>query len=165
MSSDTANHLKLLIVGDGPQKGELEHFVDELQLTDVTTFTGNVLNNSVCSYLHQMDIYVALSRLDSESFGVAILEASACELPVVVSNVGGLPEVVEDGKTGFVVPKENPTAAANALLELIENPSLRNQMGKEGRKMVIKDYEWSENVTRMENLYGKVLENFFTSKK
>ena len=107
-----------------------------------------------------MDIYVALSRLDSESFGVAILEASSCELPVVVSSVGGLPEVVEDQKTGFIVPKEDAEAGASAILKLTQDSSLRKQMGREGRKIVLKKYKWSDNVTHMEQVYQQVIKKY-----
>ena len=63
-----------------------------------------------------MDVYVALSRLDSESFGVAIIEASACGIPVIVSDVGVLPEVVKDGETGMIVEKENVQEAGLSII-------------------------------------------------
>ena len=104
-----------------------------------------------------MDIYVAASRLDSESFGVAVLEASACGLPVVVSDAGGLPEVVEDGVTGYIAAKENVPETANAILKLIYNPTTRQQFGQAGQQLVTEHYVWQENVQLMRNIYDQVL--------
>ena len=92
---------------------------------------GAVPHKDVPRYLNQMDIYVAASRLDSESFGVAVLEASACELPVVVSNAGGLPEVVEDGVTGYIAPKEDVAATATAIGKLIASSAERDRLEKQ----------------------------------
>jgi len=72
-----------------------------------------------------LDVYIALSRLDSESFEVAILEASACGLPVIISDVNGLKEVTKDGETGLIVPKESPERAVEAMLRLSSNEKLR----------------------------------------
>ncbi len=156
ISQNVATRLRLLIVGGGSQQKKLNSLVDQLGLQNITTFTGTVSHAQVPHYLNQLDIYVAVSRL--ESFGVAILEASACSLPVVVSNVGGLPEVVQDGKTGYVVDRENPDATAEALMKIIQNNSLRRQMGDAGRKLVLDKYQWSNNVLVMEDIYYRVLE-------
>jgi glycosyltransferase involved in cell wall biosynthesis len=150
--------LRLLIVGGGPDEAKLRGLANELGLGDVTRFVGAVPHAEVPGYLHQMDVYVAVSRSDSESFGVAILEASACGLPVVVSDAGGLPEVVEDGTTGFVVRREDPEATAGALLKLVTDESLRRRMGGAGREHVITNYEWSDSVRQMEEIYTHILE-------
>ena len=109
------------------------------------------------SLLNRLNVYVAVSRLDSESFGVAVLEASACGLPVVVSDVGGLPEVVIEGETGLVVERENPEATASALEELVFDDEMRKKMGEAGRNHVIRNYEWTACVRRMERVYEKVV--------
>ena len=112
--------------------------------------------SKVPSFHKIIDIYAALSILDSESFGVAIVEAEGCGKPVVVSNVGGLPEVVEDGKTGFVVEKKNAVAAAEKLEKLVLDAGLRGIMGKAGRARVLKLYDWNENVAQMMEIYSKI---------
>ncbi len=124
-SPDIAQKLRLLIVGGGPQKAELEALAVQLGLNNITTFVGAVPHSDVPHYLNRLDIYVAASRCESESFGVAALEASACGLPVVVSDVGGLAEVTENEVTGLVVKKENVSAFAQALLQLIEDEKRR----------------------------------------
>ena len=92
-----------------------------------------------------------------ESFGVAIIEALACEVPVVATNVGGLPEVVLDGVSGLVVSPKDVDATALAISKLIEDESLRRALGIAGRKFVLQNYEWAENAKRMERVYESVL--------
>ncbi|MGB8317218.1 MAG: glycosyltransferase, partial [Ignavibacteriaceae bacterium] len=132
--------IKLLIVGSGTIENILKKIVEDLNLSDYTLFTGFISPDEVPVYQNLIDIYVALSL--EESFGVAVLEASACGKPVIVSNVGGLPEVVENKVTGFVVEKENPEAAAEAIEKLLLEPGLRKKMGQNGRKRVEQLYNW-----------------------
>jgi len=140
---------QLLLVGEGPQQAELQALAQALGVRDRVRFVGAVPHAQVPQWLQQMDIYVAASRLDSESFGVAVLEASSCALPVVVSDAGGLPEVVDDGHTGLVVPREDAPALAAALSRLLASPALRQQLGQAGRLRVQQRYEWRLCVDRM----------------
>ena len=157
MESDerTASKLRLLIVGGGEERDSLERLVDSLNISDIIEFAGAVPYALVPDYLNRLDIYVAASRL--ESFGVAILEASACALPVVVANVGGLPEVVEDGVTGKIIRRDDPYALAKAIEELIIDNDLRKRMGQAGLKRVIDYYTWEDSVSIMEDVYRKVV--------
>ena len=145
--------LKLLIVGGGSLEKPLKALVKELKLEDDTIFTGRVNYDLVPGYHNMLSIYVALSVIDSESFGVAVIEASACEKPVVVSNVGGLPEVVEEGVTGFIIPPRKPEQTAEVLEKLIFDKDLRLKMGRAGRERVKKLYNWDENVKQMISIY------------
>ena len=154
-SPDIASQLRLLIVGDGSLKPEFQNLAKSLRIDDITEFTGFIRHNKVPQYLNNLDIYVAVSRC--ESFGVAILEASACALPVIVSNIGGLPEVVIDGETGFIVEKENVEASADAIMKLILDSSLREKMGDNGRRHVCDNYNWEKSVSIMEEVYRKVI--------
>lgn len=151
-----AKRCRLLIVGGGPQCWELKQLARDLGVANRTEFAGQVPHEDVPDYLNQLDVYVALSRLVSESFGVAVLEASSCALPVVVANVGGLPEVVRDEETGIIVEPESPDVAATAIESLVTNPERRRKMGKKGRAHVKDTYEWSECVSRMIDLYQRV---------
>lgn len=148
--------LKLLIVGDGSEKESLENMVENSGLKDKVHFTGMVSHDFVPLYHKIIDIFVALS--EEESFGVAIVEASACETPVVVSDVGGLPEVVEKGVTGFIVEKSNSFAAAHAIEKLVLDYDLRNKIGASGRKRVAKLYNWNDNIDLMVDIYKNILE-------
>ena len=114
------------------------------------------MRGRVPDFLRSFDIYAAPSRLDSESFGVAILEASACGVSVIVSDAGGLPEVVADGVTGLIVPRDDPEALARALERLALDPELRARMGRAGRERVEQLYSWPKCVDRMVDIFRKV---------
>ena len=107
----------------------------------------------IVKYHNQIDIYVALSIDDSESFGVAVLEASACCNPVVVSNVSGFSEVVENNLTGLIVQRQNINEAADAIIKLIKDEKLRRKLGNAGRERVNRLYNWKNNVEQMLKIY------------
>lgn len=155
-----AEKLKLRLVGDGPQLSELKQLTVKLGVADRVEFTGRVPHTHVAKELAGLDIYVALSRLDSESFGVAIIEAGAAGRPVVVSDAGGLPEVTVHGVTGLVVPRENPQAAADAIEILLRDASLRQKMGFAAQKHVAEHYCWDECVQKMLEVYRKVITSY-----
>jgi len=149
--------INLQIVGDGPQRTELERLTVSLDLQENVEFVGSVQHKEVPNRLRGFDVFVALSRLDSESFGVAIVEASAASLPVLVSDVGGLPEVTRDGVTGFVVKKDDPQGAADKLVELCQNNRLREQMGKAGYQFVSERYSWQVCIENMLDVYKNAI--------
>ncbi|HNW97300.1 MAG TPA: glycosyltransferase [Bacteroidales bacterium] len=145
--------LKLLIVGSGSCEQEYKNLVKELGIKPDVIFTGYVDHCDIVKYYNNIDVFVVSSI--RESFGVSVLEASACELPVVVTDTGGLPEVVEKNKTGMIVPVKDIDEIVNALELLISSEKLRIDMGESGRKHVIKSYDWSKNVQAMINMYKK----------
>ena len=147
--------LRLVIAGDGPLRKSLQRLAQDLGVINEVSFLGRIAHSQVPQLLNTFSVFCALSL--SESFGVAILEASACQVPVVVTNVGGLPEVVRDNHTGFIVPAKDAQAAANAVGKLIDQGSLRRDFGEVGRKFVLENFEWSQNAKRMENVYESVL--------
>ena len=149
--------LSLVIVGDGPQRAELEALSRALGIGAHVRFVGAVPHAEVPQWLNRFDLYVAASRLDSESFGVAVLEASACGLPVVVSDVGGLPEVVVQGETGCVVAREDVTALAQAIQRLVAAPELRRRFGAAGRERVLAHYGWPYSVDAMLCCFDEVV--------
>jgi glycosyltransferase involved in cell wall biosynthesis len=147
----------LEITGDGPEKASLEKLARELGVHQQVLFNGAVSHERVPEMLNRLDIYVALSRFDSESFGVAIIEASACGLPVIVSDADGPAEVVRDNVTGLVVEKEAPQKAAEALTLLINNEELRATMGQAGVNHVKQNYTWKCSVEDMLSSYEHVV--------
>jgi glycosyltransferase involved in cell wall biosynthesis len=114
----------LVMVGDGPDRAPLERQVDELGLRDRVRFVGE--QHDLVAWLSSSDVFLLPSA--QESFGLAALEAMACEIPVVASRVGGLPEVIEDGRTGYLCP-----------LEAIDQMTARvvNLLGDEARRTII----------------------------
>jgi glycosyltransferase involved in cell wall biosynthesis len=150
-------NLKLLIVGGGTKEIELRELTKKLGIEKRTKFQGKVAYDDVVNYHNRMDIEVFPSIIDGESFGVSVVEACACENPVVVANVGGLPEVVEDGKTGLVVPSKNAHMLANAIEKLLLNEELRNKIGKAGRDRVERFYNLDNNLDQMIEVYHKII--------
>lgn len=155
--SKIGERLRLRIYGGGPKLEEYRSLADTLGIGGMTEFSGQIPHDDVPNALRSLDVYVAVSRCHSESFGVAIIEASACGLPVVVSDVGGLPEVVHHNSTGIIIPPEDPAALAGALTQLVLDADLRGRLGEAGRAWVLQEYEWNDNVDRMLKVYSHVL--------
>jgi L-malate glycosyltransferase len=147
----------LRLVGEGALKSQLQALAAKLGVSERVQFVGAVPHAQVPEQLRGFDVFVAASRLDSESFGVAVIEASSCGVPVVVTRAGGLPEVVVDGETGLIVERENPQALAAALQTVCSDPALRDRLGKAGREHVRASYEWGACVQRMIDVYQRAI--------
>jgi glycosyltransferase involved in cell wall biosynthesis len=147
---------RLILVGGGQQEGELKQLAYKLGIIESCKFVGSIAHKEVPKWLNKFDIYCAPSIL--ESFGVAVIEASACGLPVIVSRVGGLPEVVQEGQTGLIVPPKDVNALAQAMDTLINNKKLRMDMGRAGIEFVRQNYDWEYCVDKMEQLYNQMVE-------
>ena len=159
----TAQLLHLRIVGGGSQQAGLMQLAKTLDIHQITEFVGQVPHTQVPQELAELDIYVALSR--SESFGVAAIEAGAVGLPVLVSDAGGLPEVVINEETGLVVPKDDPAASAAALLRLVQDPALRARLGGSGQSHVAQHYAWPACVQTMIATYEKTITAYQKNKQ
>lgn len=151
---DILQRLNVICVGRGEMIPELKETCHLLGISNYVHWIGAVPHEEVSNYLNQLDVYVAPSR--SESFGVAVLEASACEVPVVVTNVGGLIEAVEDGKTGIIVESENIEQLKEAIYTLVMNEQLRKEMGRNGRMFVLEQYNWTRCVEKMNRIYSQI---------
>jgi glycosyltransferase involved in cell wall biosynthesis len=151
---DEHKNVELVMVGGGPLANCLEHMAQSLEISDKIQFTGFLPHENIPSVLADTDIFAMPTLM--ESLGVSALEAQAMEVPVVSTRVGGIPEAVVDGLTGILVAPKNEQQLADALIKLINDPGLRNQMGKAGRKHVLKNYEWNTILTKMEGLFTQV---------
>ena len=149
--------LRLVIAGDGVERHNLEKQAVDLGLADKVTFLGRIPNEDVAVLLSNMDVYVALSRSDSESFGVAAVEAMSCGVPVVFAAADGFKEVVPDGVAGYIVSKNDARTAADRISYLLNNRSVAQEMGKAGRKHVIDNYTWVSSVDTMMNIYKIIM--------
>jgi glycosyltransferase involved in cell wall biosynthesis len=145
--------LHVVLAGDGPSRGELEALARELRL-DVE-FLGEVAHEAVPDVLRRLDIFAMPSTW--EGFGVSALEASATGLPVVASDVHGIPDVVRDGVTGLLVPPRDVEALADAIARLANDAVLRREMGAAGRAFVEENYRWQDNAALMERLYAEMV--------
>lgn len=148
-------NLKLKIAGSGSQTFNLKELVEELDLKDSVEFLGRIPLNEVSNIFNTFDI-AAFPSL-RESFGVAAVEAQACGVPVIVSNVGGHPEVVINGESGIIVECESSKQVGEAILKLLDNEELRRDMGIKGRKFIQENYEVNSNFRDIENIYKEIL--------
>lgn len=151
---EIVNKLQMEIYGDGSQKDELVQLIKDLKMEDKIFLKGRIENKKVPETLMKFSIFCAASR--HESFGVAVVEAMAMKIPVVVTDADGLKEVVCDFETGIIVEKESIQQIADALRVLVEDEEKRLLFGINGRKRVESLYDWKKNVTTMERLYKKL---------
>src|SRR4051812_3610186 len=149
---------RLLMAGRGHMRQQLEARIKELNLTNSIQILGPVPHAKVPDLIRSFDIMLMPSIYHSETFGVAAIEASACAVPVIASNVGGVPEAVLHNQTGLLVPPKDPAALAHATIELIDDPHRRRQMGLAGRRFVERYYDWNHNTAMMEEIYRAALE-------
>lgn len=151
----SGKNVKLLIAGGGNDRPLLETKCCELGIMDKVAFVGKIPHATIPEFLSNVDVFVALSR--KESFGVAALEAMACGKPVVVSDADGFCEIIEDGKDGFIVPRENPEAAAEKIISLLSDSEKAKTISVAARKSVVEKYSWKKSVDTMMQVYDKVL--------
>ncbi|MFT9076033.1 glycosyltransferase [Ethanoligenens sp.] len=142
--------VRLKIYGGGSQRRALEQLAKRLGIAPHVGFYGPVPHERVPEVLHGLDIFCAPSVSDSESFGVAAVEALACGIPVVAGAVDGFQEVLRDRQTGFLVPPRDVGALSEAMMHLVGDPVLRQRMGSAGRADVQARFEWQSCVARME---------------
>jgi glycosyltransferase involved in cell wall biosynthesis len=141
----------LLIIGDGPERKELEQLSRDLEISNRVIFAGHKMD--VSPYVHIMDIAV-LPSSEREGLGISIIEAMALSKPVIATAVGGLPEVVEDGRTGILVKPKHSSSLATALHKLLASPHLRKDMGARGKKRYEKMFSLHEMIKKLEDIYG-----------
>ncbi|WP_394142060.1 glycosyltransferase [Vibrio chagasii] len=148
---ESKQRAKLTIVGGGPDEAELKKLVCDLSIQDYVNFYGWVDNSDIPNFLNSLDIFVVPSR--RESFGVAAVEAMACGLPTIVSNVGGLPEVVIHGESGLIFEKEDVDELVYLLNIVSQDQDLRKNMALKARDRVLDYYDWQCSVEIMERTY------------
>ncbi len=146
--------MKLVLLGHGKERINLEEQVKKWKLEEHVEFTGRIHFSKVPAYFQETDIFVNISEY--ESFGVSVVEAMSCEKPVIVTNVGGLKEIVEEGVEGLRIPVRDVAATTKALEKLILSFGLREKMGKAGRDKVLRLYKWDNNLLQMIKIYQKV---------
>jgi glycosyltransferase involved in cell wall biosynthesis len=150
---------RLILAGRGSMQAQLEARVKQLNLTDSVQILGRVDHEKVPDLIRSFDIMLMPSIYESETFGVAAIEASACAVPVIASRVGGVPEAVLHNQTGLLVPPRDIAALATACITLIDDPTRRRQLGLAGRRFVEHYYQWQDNCQQMEEIYRAALEN------
>lgn len=146
----------LIFAGKGAMADELKVLAARLGVEKNVLFVGFVENNLKSLYYKAADIFCLPSTKSTESFGISNLEAMASGVPIVASNIGGIPDVVDDGINGLLVPPKNPEKLAYAIIYLLNNEETRVHMGKKGREKV-QNYSWRMVAEETEKIYNEVL--------
>ena len=143
---------KLIIGGTGPNKEYLETLTKKLGLNDKVIFTGYIKNSELPFYYASSDIFVLSSIVtrkgDTEGLGIVLLEAMASGVPVIGSNVGGIRDIIENNKNGFLTEPKNPEDIADKIIKLLEDEEIRHKFSMEGLKKIDEIFLW-EVVTNM----------------
>ncbi|MFH1087702.1 MAG: glycosyltransferase family 4 protein [Chloroflexota bacterium] len=144
---------RLMIVGDGELRGQMEEFVALNDLRDKVTLTGE--RHDIPAIMAASDILVLSSRW--EGLPLVIIEAGFIGLPVVAAGVGGVPELIEDGVTGFIVPPRDPKALAGAIWKLLGDAELRRRFGTASREKALRQFTFDRMLTKTRRLYEDIL--------
>ena len=150
----------LLIVGEGPHRKELDLLVTKYKLEDSVKFIGRISYDDLPKYLSASDLFAMPSRdrlfgLEVEGLGIVYLEASACQLPVIVGRSGGATDALLEGVTGISVNGRDTNEIAGAVVKLLGNKKLAEEMGKSGRKWIESEWSWSIWSKRFSNLISR----------
>lgn len=148
-----AKDVTFLIVGEGPEEGRLRARVASLGLSQQVRMLG--FRDDLLNVFRSLDLFV-IPSVEGDTIPQVLMQALAIGLPVVSTTVGSIPDVVQNGKTGFVVPPRNADALADRILALLENSTQRAEMGRRGRALVEQEYSLSRMLDRLEDVYKKV---------
>jgi len=144
---------RLILVGDGPERSGAEAFCRERGILDKVLFLGQL--NNIEEVIGACDLFILPS--ETESFGMAALEALASEVPVIATRAGGLPEVVIDGEVGYLLPVGDVEGMAERAIEILSDDVLRKKMGAAGREMAREKFDINRVIPTYVQFYEKVL--------
>lgn len=147
--------VKCFIVGQGPEEGKLKELSRQLEISPHTVFTG--LRNDIQDIISISEVFVLPSLF--EGFSNVLLEAMALGKPVVATRIPGNDELVIDGKTGILIPPQNPQSLANAILSLLKEPQKGREMGEGGRERIKRHFRLQSTVKKTEELYISLLKS------
>jgi len=150
-------NVEFIITGDGDQREKLERIHKDLKLGDSVKFLGFVSKEQLANEYAKCDMWVNPAVVDSwgdaEGLGIGAIEAYSYFKPVIAGNVGGIPDAVVDGVTGYLVPQRDSKALAHAISDLLNHPARREQFGRAGFEFVQRTFSWPRIVSNLESLY------------
>jgi N-acetyl-alpha-D-glucosaminyl L-malate synthase BshA len=149
--------VKLVMCGDGPERLEAESLAGRLGVSDSVLFVGKQPQRQIRDYLAVGDLLLLPSL--TESFGLAALEAMACEVPVVATRVGGLPEVVEEGGCGYLLDVGDIDGMSRAAVRILSDDTERRRLGRRGREIALSRFTSEKIIAQYEALYRRVIED------
>ncbi|MBW1803012.1 MAG: glycosyltransferase family 4 protein [Deltaproteobacteria bacterium] len=152
---DHRSDVRLIIVGWGRLEKELKKITKDLGLEETVVFTGKLIRSQVFEILSMSDLFVLSSHW--EGLAIVLAEAMVFGKPVVSTATCGSDEIIENGKTGIIVPIKRPDIMAQAILDLLAKPDLMAQLGERGRKRVIQYFNCEQYIKGYEDFYESVL--------
>lgn len=154
--------VQLVIIGDGHRRQRLERLAKTLGISNSVTFCGALPLDSVIAWLRKAWVAATPSITarngDAEGLPTTVLEAASLGVPVVGTRHAGIPEAIEDGKSGILVPERDVAALASALERVLSSPEIRNQMGVKARELMSRKFEQSRQVAKLESIYDDLVE-------
>lgn len=153
----TAADVKYVLVGGGEFKPRLKSLTNELKLNDRIILAGEVPNSELPQYYSACDIFVLPSVSRLEAFGIVGLEAMASAKPVIISDIPGVREVIEEGVCGLLTEPMNPQDLGEKITKLLADPALMKKMGEAGKQKVLKEFTWEKVVAQTEEMYNNIL--------
>ncbi|MFP4002053.1 MAG: glycosyltransferase family 4 protein, partial [Thermoplasmata archaeon] len=150
-------NVQFILVGTGEFRSELERIIEREELEDTVMFAGRVPNEDLPNYYAATDIFVLPSVSRLEAFGIVALEAMSSEVPVIVSDIPGVREVIVEGKHGLLAEPMNSEDIAGKIRTLLENPDMAERMGKKGRERVEEKFTWQKVAEDIESVYKSIL--------
>jgi N-acetyl-alpha-D-glucosaminyl L-malate synthase BshA len=147
--------VKLVMCGDGPERADAEALAARLGVADSVKFVGKQPQSQVRDYLSVADLLLLPSQ--SESFGLTALEAMACEVPVIATRVGGIPELVEDEGCGYLFEIGDVDGMAAASLRVLSEDAERERLGRRGREIAVSRFTTEKIIPQYEELYSRVV--------
>ncbi|MDR1777548.1 MAG: glycosyltransferase [Desulfovibrio sp.] len=149
--------VRLTLVGDGRWRGRLLRQLRRMRLRDIVDMPGFIPHDEILAFMRSHDLLVVPSVVhsngDRDGIPNVIMEALVCGLPVVATDVNGIPEVIRNNETGLLVPQRNPTAMADALRRMLENRERARSMAEAGKALVKQMFDSKKNITMLRNLY------------
>ena len=144
------------VAGEGSLLGSMRRFASTMGVADRVRFLGRVMDDELAAVYAACDVFALPSVSRLEAFGIAALEAMATGKPVVVSDIPGVREVIEDGREGLLADPVNPQDLAEKILKLVADPDARRDMGRRGREKVLAEFSIERVTDRIEALYRSV---------
>lgn len=148
------NNIKLLIIGDGPEKQRLINLSIELRLQNKIQFLGGMPQEEVFSYMIASDVFVGPSLV--EGLGNVFIEAMACGLPIIGTKVG-IPDIIEDNINGFLIPPGNSEAIAESILKILNDEALAVRLSQNGMAIVKEKFDWNKICEQIHSQYNSLI--------
>lgn len=157
------DNVKLTIVGTGPLENQIKNLIKQLGLERTVKIISNVSDERLVEFYNSSDIFVLPSIIDSqgntEGLGVVLLEAMACKVPVIASNIGGIPDIVHDNVNGILVPQKDILELSKTINELIRNEGLRKSLALNGYELVKGHFSWKQIAKDYIEIYTEINES------